>query len=572
MDSPHNIIPYNTYHIPSPRALYAEVSPPPHPRIDLRGAVHLWYHAAVLAKYGRLVESLEEHLRLLRNGARFIPRAPIWFNIGSLWASTGDLHRATDAYEISTLEDSSLTIAWFSQGVCLYLLEDYGTARNSFDRCSLTFTCSETIKGYDHYGLRYDIEKTKVAWNIRIAQNRYEVQRGQSKTEFLDCGLNNIPLNLFLEPDKTHFDSLREDSQPVKNESAGAFREGLKRLRSAIMGKYKFEKARGGATTHRPRRIETTHSGDLDVGRSGTGRLLTNSSSQRPRSTTRARPDGEAWAQNSALIFGSSPIIHVPMSVRASIISNIPVALQPQSCRGAPLRTMLPADSPTGPRPTGACGNPWEHRYEGQAAPIDQPNRSRSCQTELRHRRRLPEFEFPSRPNMPPLYPNASHQTMPVESCPTQIPATCYDERSVWEGSSTSSGNNLKREEKQCRNTDGFGQICRKQNNSDLSTLDMFPSDSDISQPYFDPAVHGGRASVCHAQSPLSVRHIRSCSALGDSGSTPTLVPSPTPSVTTGIRLSGSGRKRRPSWGGFEIDSEDDEWSNQPQRQVYSMI
>src|SRR5204862_4561488 len=111
----------------------------------------------------------------------------------------------------------------------------------------------------------------------------------------------------------------------------------------------------------------------------------------------------------------------------------------------------------------------------------------------------------------------------------------------------------------------GLSQIYRKQHKSDPPILAMSPSDSSISQSHFGSTVHGGRASVYHAEPQLSIRHIWSCSALGDFGSTPTLGPSPTASATTGTQPSGSGRKRHPSWGGHETDREGEEWSNQPQ-------
>ncbi|PGH20417.1 hypothetical protein AJ80_03562 [Polytolypa hystricis UAMH7299] len=191
---------YDTYHMPSPKALNAEVLRLQASQLNLQEALALWYSAVNHARLTQFVESLEEHIQLLRRGGRILPSAPVWFNLGSLWASVGDLRRAIEAYEISTREDESFTLAWFCWGVALFLFKRYGESRNAFDRCSLTFNPAAHARSHEEYGLHYILEKRCVIMSIRIAQHHYDIERGLSMAAPGDLSMSAHTLNLFLEP------------------------------------------------------------------------------------------------------------------------------------------------------------------------------------------------------------------------------------------------------------------------------------------------------------------------------------------------------------------------------------
>src|SRR5215471_8496595 len=60
MSSPLRGGPYDTFHIPSPQALYAETSPPPEPQICILQAVEFATRADIFATNDKYIESLEE--------------------------------------------------------------------------------------------------------------------------------------------------------------------------------------------------------------------------------------------------------------------------------------------------------------------------------------------------------------------------------------------------------------------------------------------------------------------------------------------------------------------------------
>ncbi|OJD14979.1 hypothetical protein AJ78_04734 [Emergomyces pasteurianus Ep9510] len=183
-----------TEHLPSPHMLSSELSKHHTPQMDLKETVYTLAAAALYAKHSKYVESLEEHTTVLRRGSSLISNAPVWFNIGSLWALIGDLHRAMDAYELSINEDREFTIAWFCKGICHFLLQEYGESKNSFRKCSSTFKILDFV-----------LAKDDVAWNTNVANRRYKMQGAWYGADALEPKLRRGHLNLFLGPHKDCF-------------------------------------------------------------------------------------------------------------------------------------------------------------------------------------------------------------------------------------------------------------------------------------------------------------------------------------------------------------------------------
>ncbi|PGH10403.1 hypothetical protein GX51_00161 [Blastomyces parvus] len=196
---------YMTGHLPSPRMLNGEISKYNSPQMDLKEAVYALASAVLYARHSQYVEALEEHTDILRRSSTLIPRAPVWFNIGSLWAAVGDLRRALDAYELSINEDREFTISWFSKGVCHFLLKEYCESKNTFRKCSSTFRLFSQFKSFDDYSLDFVLVKSDVVWNANVAKRRYQMQGAACGADALEPKLRRDHLNLFLGPHKDCF-------------------------------------------------------------------------------------------------------------------------------------------------------------------------------------------------------------------------------------------------------------------------------------------------------------------------------------------------------------------------------
>ncbi|KAG5296882.1 hypothetical protein I7I48_05841 [Histoplasma ohiense] len=196
---------YLTGHLPSPRMLNSEISKYRSPQIDLKEAVYSLAAAVLYARHSQYVESLEEHTDVLRRGSSLLSRAPVWFNIGSLWASVGDLRRALDAYELSINEDREFTISWFSKGVCHFLLREYCESMITFRKCSSTFKMFSQVTLFDDYSLDFVLVKDDVVWNANVAKRRYKMQSALCGVDDLESKLRRGHLNLFLGPHKDCF-------------------------------------------------------------------------------------------------------------------------------------------------------------------------------------------------------------------------------------------------------------------------------------------------------------------------------------------------------------------------------
>ncbi|EEH04958.1 predicted protein [Histoplasma capsulatum G186AR] len=196
---------YLTGHLPSPRMLDSEISKYRSPQIDLKEAVYSLAAAVLYARHSQYVESLEEHTDVLRRGSSLLSRAPVWFNIGSLWASVGDLRRALDAYELSINEDREFTISWFSKGICHFLLREYCQSMITFRKCSSTFKVFSQVTLFDDYSLDFVLVKDDVVWNANVAKRRYKMQSALCGVDDLESKLRRGHLNLFLGPHKDCF-------------------------------------------------------------------------------------------------------------------------------------------------------------------------------------------------------------------------------------------------------------------------------------------------------------------------------------------------------------------------------
>ncbi|EEH44222.2 uncharacterized protein PADG_00511 [Paracoccidioides brasiliensis Pb18] len=217
---------YLTGHLPSPRMLNSEILKSPGPQMDLQEAVYTLAGAVLFAKHSQFVESLEEHCDLLRRGASLIPRAPVWFNIGSLWALVGDIRRAKDAYELSVNEDREFTISWFCIGTCYFLLRQYGESEDTFRKCLATFKIFRSVKFFDDYSLDFLLAKDDVMWNCNVAKRYSKIQRALVKPETSGLKLRRDHFNLFLGP---HKDSFKME-QGVSKTCGAKFRESLSSL------------------------------------------------------------------------------------------------------------------------------------------------------------------------------------------------------------------------------------------------------------------------------------------------------------------------------------------------------
>ncbi|KLJ11378.1 hypothetical protein EMPG_09682 [Blastomyces silverae] len=173
--------------------------------MDLKEAVYALAAAVLYARHSQYVEALEEHTDVLRRSSSLISRAPVWFNIGSLWASVGDLRRALDAYELSINEDREFTISWFSKGVCHFLLREYRESKNTFRKCSSTFRMFAQVKSFDEYSLDFVLVKNDVVWNANVAKRHYQMQGSVYGVDALEPKLRRDHLNLFLGPHKDCF-------------------------------------------------------------------------------------------------------------------------------------------------------------------------------------------------------------------------------------------------------------------------------------------------------------------------------------------------------------------------------
>ncbi|EDN02303.1 predicted protein [Histoplasma mississippiense (nom. inval.)] len=182
-----------------------EISKYRSPQIDLKEAVYSLAAAVLYARHSQYVESLEEHTDVLRRGSSLLSRAPVWFNIGSLWASVGDLRRALDAYELSINEDREFTISWFSKGVCHFLLREYCESMITFRKCSSTFKMFSQVTLFDDYSLDFVLVKDDVVWNANVAKRRYKMQSALCGVDDLESKLRRGHLNLFLGPHKDCF-------------------------------------------------------------------------------------------------------------------------------------------------------------------------------------------------------------------------------------------------------------------------------------------------------------------------------------------------------------------------------
>ncbi|KKZ61783.1 hypothetical protein EMCG_00510 [[Emmonsia] crescens] len=209
---------YMTGHLPSPRMLNSEISIYHSPQMDLKEAVYALAAAVLYARHSQYVESLEEHTGILRRGSSLISRAPVWFNIGSLWALVGDFRRAMDAYELSINEDREFTISWFCKGICHFLLREYCESKNTFRKCSSTFKMFSQVKFFDDYSLDFVLVKDDVVWNTNVAKRRYKMQGALSGVDALEPKLRRDYLNLFLGP---HKDCFKLDEMFSKKRGSG---------------------------------------------------------------------------------------------------------------------------------------------------------------------------------------------------------------------------------------------------------------------------------------------------------------------------------------------------------------
>ncbi|PGH17747.1 hypothetical protein AJ79_00888 [Helicocarpus griseus UAMH5409] len=197
--------PYLTGHIPSPRILHGEISKSPGSEMDLKEAIYALSSAVLYANDSHFVESLEEHTDLLRRGFSLIPLAPVWFNVGSLWASVGDYRRARDAYDLSLEEDHDFTISWFCKGICHFLLREYDEARKTFRKCSSTFKLFSSVKFFDDYSLDFILAKDDVVWNSDVAKRHLKSKHGLHESESEGLKLRRQRFDLFLGPHKDCF-------------------------------------------------------------------------------------------------------------------------------------------------------------------------------------------------------------------------------------------------------------------------------------------------------------------------------------------------------------------------------
>ncbi|EGE80141.1 hypothetical protein BDDG_03082 [Blastomyces dermatitidis ATCC 18188] len=198
---------YMTGHLPSPRMLNCEISKYHSPQMDLKEAVYSLAAAVLYARHSQYVEALEEHTDFLRRSSSLMSRAPVWFNIGSLWASVGDLRRALDAYELSINEDREFTISWFNKGICHFLLREYCESKNTFRKCSSTFRMFSQVKSFDEYSLDFVLVKNDVVWNANVAKRRCQMQMTVCGVDALEPKLRRGHLSLFLGPHKDCFKS-----------------------------------------------------------------------------------------------------------------------------------------------------------------------------------------------------------------------------------------------------------------------------------------------------------------------------------------------------------------------------
>ncbi|KAK2807366.1 hypothetical protein FQN51_003192 [Onygenales sp. PD_10] len=196
---------FMTGHLPSPHMLYAEISQSRRASMDLKEAICAWVGAVLYANRSQFVESLEEHIDVLRRGACLVPRAVLLFNLGSLWASVGDYRRAKDAYELSIKEDRDFSLSWFCRGICQFLLREYGESQKTFRKCAGTFKFLCPVQCYDDFGLDFVLTKPDALFNATVAKQYYNTQGGLAIVDSPMPSLRRQKLNLFLGPQNDYF-------------------------------------------------------------------------------------------------------------------------------------------------------------------------------------------------------------------------------------------------------------------------------------------------------------------------------------------------------------------------------